>query len=163
MRKPRLLFWALLLVSLALTVYLIVDYQRYMQARKEQSIQLGEQAGIRVAEDLDAQLGAISARAGEYAATIGGIDNEKDLLRSIRLESQRFPLVLGVTVAYQPGAFMDKSRYAPFFNKSMNKFQFVEDSYDYTVPTRLSIRRSALPDSTAASGRASRCSCPSRA
>lgn len=137
MRKPRFLFWALLLVSLALTVYLIVDYQRYMQARKEQSIQLGEQAGIRVAEDLDAQLGAISARAGEYAATIGGIDNEKDLLRSIRLESQRFPLVLGVTVAYQPGAFMDKSRYAPFFNKSMNKFQFVEDSYDYTVPTRL--------------------------
>jgi hypothetical protein len=136
-RKPRFLFGALLIGSLALTVYLIVDYLHYMQARKEQSIQLGEQAGISVAEDLDAQLGAISARAGEYAATIAAIDNEKDLLRSIRLESHRFPLVLGVTVAYQPGAFMDKTRYAPFFNKSINKFQFVEDSYDYTVPTRL--------------------------
>ncbi|MCB1705210.1 MAG: Cache 3/Cache 2 fusion domain-containing protein [Halioglobus sp.] len=136
MRKLKLLYTALLLASLALTTYLVVDYLHYTQERREQSIRLGEEAGHRVAEALDAQLAAIADRAGEYAADIAGIDTEKDLLRSIRQESKRFPLVLGVTVAYEPDAFLGKPLYAPFFNKSLNRFQFVEDSYDYTEPSR---------------------------
>ncbi len=107
---------------------------RYEQARERKSIQLGEQAGIRVAEALDARLTAIAARAGIYAAEIAELDNEAQLLQSIREESQRFPLVLGVTVAFEPGYFSGRDRYAPFFNKSRNEFQFVEESYDYTDP-----------------------------
>lgn len=138
MLKRRLLHGALLLGSLALTLYLLLDYRHYVSAREVQSIQLGEQTGIGVAEVLDAELSAIAERAEVYAAEIAGIDTEKQLLRSIRQESRRFPLVQGVTVAYQPGAFLGKPRYAPFFNTALNKFQFVEDSYDYTDPEHAS-------------------------
>ena len=107
---------------------------RYEQARESQSIQLGEQAGTRVAEALDARLTAIAERAGDYAAEIADLDDEAQLLQSIRDESQRFPLILGVTVAFEPGHFAGRDRYAPFFNKSRNEFQFVEENYDYTDP-----------------------------
>jgi hypothetical protein len=134
LKLQRLLHSALFLCALALTAYLIVDFMRYEQARESESIQLGEQAGTRVAEALDARLSAISARAREYAADIANQDSETLLLQSIRDESQRFPLVLGVTVAFEPGQFAGRARYAPFFNNSRDEFQFVEESYDYTDP-----------------------------
>jgi hypothetical protein len=131
-KNPRLLYSAFILAALALTVYFIADYQQYMQEREDRSIQLGKQAGIRVAEALDLRLNAISERAKTYAAEVASIDNETRLLQSIKDESQRFPLVLGVTVAFEPGSFSGKERYAPFFNRSRSEFQFVEQSYDYT-------------------------------
>jgi len=134
--KNRLFLYGMsVLGALALTVYLISDYQQYKQEREIKSIQLGKQAGIRVANALDSRLNAISERAREYAAAVASIDDEKRLLKSIEEESQRFPLVLGVTVAFEPGRFSGKERYAPFFNKGLNKFQFVESSYDYTDTT----------------------------
>lgn len=132
MKIPGHLFSALILGALALTVYLIVDYTSFMQQREEKSHQLGREAGIRVAQALDAKLLAISDRAGQYAADVASIDNENQLLQSIRDESQRFALVLGVTVAYEPGRFLGRERYAPFFNKSRDEFQFIEQEYDYT-------------------------------
>ncbi len=123
---------ALFLAALALTAYLIADFMRYEQARENASVHLGEQAGHRVAEALDARLNAISARARVYAGEIVDLDSETQLLQSIRDESQRFPLLLGVTVAFEPGQFGGRKHYAPFFNKSRDEFQFVEHSYDYT-------------------------------
>ena len=134
LKNPRLLYGALILGALALSAYLVADYKQYKQEREDESIQLGERAGIRVAEALDSRLNAISERAREYAAEAATIDNETQLLQSIKAESLRFPLVLGVTVAFEPGSFLGKERYAPFFNKSRNEFQFVEASYDYTEP-----------------------------
>ena len=140
MKNPRLLYGALILGALALSAYLVADYKQYEQEREDKSVQVGEQAGIRVAEALDSRLNAISERAREYAAEAATIDNETQLLQSIKAESLRFPLVLGVTVAFEPGSFLDKERYAPFFNKSRNEFQFVEASYDYTEPALATAR-----------------------
>ena len=125
----------LILGALALTVYQVSDYEQYMQEREFKSIQLGKQAGTRVAKALDERLNAISERARKYSAEVAGIDTETLLLKSIKQESRRFPLVLGVTVAFEPGRFSGKERYAPFFNKDLNEFQFVESSYDYTDST----------------------------
>ncbi len=129
------LYGMLVLGALALTLYLISDYEQYKQERESRSIQLGREAGIRVAKALDSRLNAISERAREYAAEVAAMDDETLLLKSIREESLRFPLVLGVTVAFEPGRFSGKERYAPFFNKALNEFQFVEASYDYTDAT----------------------------
>lgn len=135
MKNSRLAYSALFLGALALTAYLYVDLVNYDSQREHKSIALGEQAGIRVAEALDAELNAIAERAGLYAAEIVSTRDEAQLLESIRAESLRFPVVLGVTIAFEPGAFQGRERYAPFFNKSRNEFQFVESSYDYTDPT----------------------------
>jgi len=132
LKHPGLAYGALCLAALTLTAYLIVDFMDYRQAREAKSIELGTQAGVRVAEALDEQLSAIAGRAGEYALEVAAIDSEARLLDSIRQESLRFPLVLGVTVAFEPGKFLGRDRFAPFYNKSRDQFQFVEQSYDYT-------------------------------
>jgi hypothetical protein len=126
---------ALILVTLGaagLTIYSVTDYLRYKQQREQKSIELGQRAGIRVAEALDATLLEISAGAREFSDAVSEVDSEAQLLESIKRESMRFPLVMGVTVAFEPGAFLGKDRYAPFFNKTREEFQFVEETYDYT-------------------------------
>jgi len=116
----------------ALTAYFVVDYLRYNRSREEKSIGLGQEAGIRVSEALDARLSEIAARADQYAAEVADLDSEARLLAGIERESLRFPLLMGVTAAFQPGAFAGKERYAPFFNKARHEVQFVEETYDYT-------------------------------
>ena len=132
MQYPRLALTLPIVAALALTVYFIADYSSYKQDRDQRSIELGKQAGVRVAQALDAQLSAISRRAQTFATQVSTIDTETRLLESITAESLQLPLLLGVTVAFEPGRFLNKDRYAPFFNKSRNEFQFVEDTYDYT-------------------------------
>jgi len=134
LRHASLLHGLLITGAVALTGYLLVDYVNYERDRDQQSIELGREAGVRVADALDAQLSAISERAVRFAAGLGTITDEETLLGSIREESLSLPLLLGVTVAYEPGRFAGKDRFAPFFNKSRDEFQFVEDTYDYTSP-----------------------------
>jgi hypothetical protein len=127
--------FSLVLVTLCaagLTGYSVVDYLHYKRDRERESIELGRQAGIRVADALDATLSEIATRAQQYAAEVAEVDFEAQLLESIKQESLRFALLMGVTVAFEPGAFEGKERYAPFFNKVREEFQFVEDTYDYT-------------------------------
>jgi len=126
---------ALALVTLstaALTLYSVVDYSSYKRKREEKSIELGRQAGIRVAEALDETLSEIATHAHEYAATVADVTSEEELLQSIEQESLRFPLLMGVTVAFEPGGFAGKERFAPFFNKVRGELQLIEDTYDYT-------------------------------
>ncbi|MGE0621893.1 MAG: cache domain-containing protein [Pseudomonadales bacterium] len=134
MNRATLVFLLAIAGALALTVYLAFDYAAYQRDRDERSIELGREAGTRVADALDAQLSAVSARASSFSAAIGAVTDEATLLRLIQEESLAVPLLLGVTVAYEPGRFAGRARYAPFFNKSRDEFQFVEESYDYTSP-----------------------------
>jgi len=132
LKHPGFVFGALLTLFAALTVYLVADLATYSHDREQASIELGKQAGHRVAETLDSILFGITRRAAEYSTEVAAIRSEDKLLASIRTESLELPILLGVTVAFEPGRFLGKERYAPFFNKSRNEFQFVEDSYDYT-------------------------------
>lgn len=119
-------------LAAGLTAYSVGDYLRYKNQREQKSLELGRHAGNRVAEALDATLFAIAARARQYAVEVATVTSEAPLLEGIKRESIRFPLVLGVTVAFEPGAFAGKERYAPFFNKGLREFQLIEESYDYT-------------------------------
>jgi len=132
LRRPSLARALPMLAALALALYLVADYARYQRERDRSSIELGRRAGIRVAEALDARLSAIAEEAESFAGEVAGIGSEERLLEQIRRASLEVPLLLGVTVAFEPGRFRDRDRYAPFFNKSRDEFQFIEDSYDYT-------------------------------
>jgi hypothetical protein len=132
MVRRQLLLLSLILLTLILVVSSVIDYASYRDDREQKSLNIGRLAGEKVAGQLDAIMFAITERADEYAREVAGATNEQALLESIRAESQRFPLVLGVTVAFEPGAFLGKERYAPFFNKELDRFQFVDESYDYT-------------------------------
>lgn len=128
---------ALLVLALgaaALTAYTILDLREYRESRQERSLEVGRHAGVRVAEALDETLVEVSERATEYMNEVRRIGSEGELLESIRKESNRFPLVMGVTVAFEPGAFGGKDLYSPFFNKELEDFQFIEETYDYTSP-----------------------------
>ena len=92
---------------------------------------MGRQAGQRVAQTLDEELFAIAARADTFAKEVATVRGEAALLDLIRSESLTIPMLLGVTVAYEPGVFEGRERYAPFYNKSRDEFQFVAQTYDY--------------------------------
>jgi len=130
--RPRLVSGLLLAGALVLCAHLVFDYTSYQRERDEKSIELGRRAGIRVANALDAELNAIKQNAERFAREVRGVEDEERLLEKIRSASLDLPLLLGVTVAFEPGRFPGRDRYAPFFNKSRNEFQFVEDTYDYT-------------------------------
>ena len=130
--KTRLALCLLSVAAAVLTAVLVHDYLTYKQDRHDRSIELGREAGIRVAEALDGRLSGIATRARRYAGELARMPDESRLLDSIRRESRDLPLLLGVTVAFEPGVYRGKERFAPFFNKRQDKFQFVEDSYDYT-------------------------------
>ena len=118
----------------ALTAYLVADLLHYERERDAKSVELGRQAGVRVAEALDARLSGISRRAERFATGVPEFDDEEELLEAVRAASLEVPLLLGVTVAFEPGRYSDRDRYAPFFNTNRDEFQFVEESYDYTDP-----------------------------
>jgi len=132
LQYPRLLFALAIVGTLALTTHFIADYIDYQRERDERSLDLGKRAGSRVADALDSQLYAISDRAEKFASEVLNIKSEKQLLERIQSESLEIPLLLGVTVAFEPGKYFGRDRYSPFFNKSRNEFQFVEETYDYT-------------------------------
>ncbi len=132
MHRPRLVSALFLAGSLILTLYFAFDYRSYQRERAERSLELGRRAGLRVAAALDAELGAIAERARRFAREVQEIRSEELLLQAIREASLELPLLLGVTVAYEPGRFPGRELFSPFFNKSRNAFQFVEESYDYT-------------------------------
>jgi hypothetical protein len=134
LQRLRLLSGLSIAGTLVVAIALIADLARYRSDREARSLALGREAGVRVAEALDAELSAISLRAEAFVEEVSPIESEALLLEKIRSASLELPLVLGVTVAYEPGAFPGKQRYAPFFNKRRNEFQFVEQSYDYTDP-----------------------------
>lgn len=118
--------------ALALTLSLVFDYQQFQQSRKDQSLEIGRKAGAQVRRELDALISSIVEGAHRYAGQVASFTGERELLASIRAESEKFPLVLGVTVAFEPGMFQARERYAPFYNGKLGEFQFVEKSYDYT-------------------------------
>ncbi|MGH0030576.1 MAG: PDC sensor domain-containing protein [Myxococcota bacterium] len=132
MQRSRIASGLFLLGAIVLTVHFFVDYAGYQREREERSVELGQRAGIRVAEALDAELTAIAEHAAAFAREVRDVRDEQDLLARIRRASLELPLVLGVTVAFEPGRFPGRERFAPFFNKSRDEFQFVEDTYDYT-------------------------------
>ena len=132
MQRSRLVSGLLTVGALILTVQLVIDYASYQRERDEQSIALGRQAGTRVAEALDAELSAVSEHAHRLARELRSVEDESRLLASVRQASLELPLVLGVTVAFEPGRFQGRHRFAPFFNKSRDEFQRVEETYDYT-------------------------------
>jgi hypothetical protein len=132
LKKRQLLLLCCIAAALLATVLLVLDYLRYQQARENQSVEIGTAAGVRVADALDGILFRLSERAARYAVEVVALQSEDELLRSIREESGRFPHILGVTVAFEPGVFQGRDRFAPFFNNQRKEFQFVESSYDYT-------------------------------
>lgn len=131
-KSLRTLFALVVVGAFILTAYLVNDYHHYKSEREAQSLRHGEEAGLKVATQLDAVLQGIAERAELYATSVSGILQPEALLSSIRKESELNPLVLGVTVAFEPGQFAGKERYAPFYNKAKGEFQFVEETYDYT-------------------------------
>ena len=115
---------ALLLAALAgagVATYSVVDYLAYDKSREEESLAVGRTAGIRVAEALDAKPSSRSSR--ERGRLCRPKSPKVDSVTARLLESIREGepalghSLMGVTVAFEPGAFAGKARYAPFFNK----------------------------------------------
>ena len=132
MKRPVAIYLALVVLTILACISLILDFQNYNQTRNQSSLEVGEKAGERVAGILDSLLFSISERAVVYSQEVSRITTEEELLESLKDESLSMKVLLGVTVAFEPGKFLNKERFAPFYNKARDTIQFVENTYDYT-------------------------------
>lgn len=132
MNRYRQFSLLLLVVTLAYTLYSWYDYQSYETDRFEENIRMGETAVENVRVVLDSMIFAIHDHAEKLAPLISTITSENELLELLKKESEAIPQIVGVTMAYEPYMFDEKKElYSPFYNKKLNDFQFVEETYNY--------------------------------
>lgn len=102
---------------------------------------MGENAVEKVRTVLDSMILVIHDHAEKLAPEIANINSENELLELIKKESEDIPQIVGITMAYEPYMFNSGKRlYAPYYNKRLNDFQFIEETYNYR-DTSLSVAK----------------------
>jgi len=77
----------------------------------------------------------------EKAETMGKTFGEREYLPEeieeiIRQTALDNPEIRGVTVCYEPYAFSEEKKlFCPYYDKAASNFIYIEDNYDYTVPS----------------------------
>ncbi len=124
----------LLSLSLLLLGYEIYDYY----AIKYHLEQTGRSTGANSADEISARIDTILQQVmqkGQYLAHLLHDTKhwQKDTLHALLAkESRSFSNILGITAAFEPKLYPNKTLYAPYYDKNKDGFIFIEDVYDYT-------------------------------
>lgn len=87
--------------------------------------------------EISALLGTIEVEAQRVAGLFSANDYSADMVQSlIKQSAGSVPELRGVTACYEPGEGPGEAPlFCPFYTKATGDFLFVEDSYDYSVPS----------------------------
>ncbi len=131
MHVKRILY-ALLIVAAFLSTYFIIEYNGFVNQREARSQSLGNEAIDRLTSQVDSLASNFLSRVAVTKKEILSFNNEKQLFENLERAKSTYPNVHGITVAFEPGFFDGKERFAPFYDYSTDSIIYVEDSYDYT-------------------------------
>lgn len=124
-----------LVASILIAAYFIFEYQQFVQQREEQSQNLGIKAVDQLTKKVDSLAENFLKRVHVTEKEILSFRTEQQLLRNLEIAKTTYPNVHGITVAFEPFAFENKERYAPYFDFSLDSIIYVEEAYDYTDST----------------------------
>lgn len=133
--RLKLLLTVSLVLSVLVASYFIFEYQKFIQQREKQSQNLGIKAVDQLTEKVDSLAENFLKRVHVTEKEILSFRTEQQLLRNLEIAKTTYPNVHGVTVAFEPFAFENKERYAPYFDFSLDSIIYVEEAYDYTDST----------------------------
>lgn len=134
MRAPKNLLLILIVISIGITIYSVLDYRIYLQDRESKSLNVGKEVITNITSEIEKVLVQIEERTRALADTVENNDiRGEDLLQLIENETHAIDQIIGVTVAYEPYLYRDTSRlFAPYYDKNAGKMLFLGQMYDYT-------------------------------
>lgn len=135
MTKRKFLYRSIFLFfSTAGLIWSIIDYNDYITAREEESIHTGQKVVDQISADVNDILISIMDKGNTMADSLTNRDYSRgQLLDLIKKESNSLSQILGITVAFEPFIFEKQVRlFAPYYDKSQEKFIYIENVYDYT-------------------------------
>jgi len=133
--RPKLFLYSLLIISLFCSIYFSVEYNSFIQTREDQSKELGIAAVNRLGQKVDSLAANFLKNVQHTKEEILSFNTEAQLIQNLANAKGVYPNVLGITLAFEPGFFNGKERFAPYYDYSIDSVIYVEDSYDYTDST----------------------------
>lgn len=125
----------LLITSIAISSYFLVEYNSFINQRENRSKTLGTEAANRLTNQVDSLAASFLERVEVTKKEILAFKTEEDLYQNLANAKNTYPNVHGITVAFEPGFFNGKERFSPYYDYSFDSIIFVEESYDYTDTT----------------------------
>ena len=135
MFKNYKLYTIFLVIFSLLLAYAVYDYNWYNKNRQTQAIAKGESIRNETKIILNGALDTIENATSKLAEKLSEKQySKKQIEQIIKQTSIENEFCLGITAAFEPIYINDttKKLYAPFYIKKYDKFEFIENSYDYT-------------------------------
>lgn len=132
----KILYTITAIVALIL-VYTIYDFFTFSRHQNELAFYKGESTSLELKKSIDYELSKVVFSGVELKKIIEKNDfNAPELEKLVKKHAYSLETILGVTVAYKPYAFDEKTKlYSPYFDKNQNKLIDLGLLYDYSDPT----------------------------
>jgi len=130
-------FIFLLGLSLLLTIYFFIEYKNFEKDRNETSIAIGTEAVDLLTLEIDSLVSTFITKAEKTKREIVSFNTEEELINNLRSIKNNYSYIYGVTAAFEPGFFLEKERFAPFYDKARDTLIFIDQVYDYTDTSHL--------------------------
>jgi len=118
-----------------LLAYTVFDYNQYNLDRNNQAIEKGKNLRDVSQVILNTALDSIENATLKVAEKLSKKQySKKEIENILRQSALENDFCLGVTAAFEPIYINDSTKqlYAPYYTKKYNKFEYIEESYDYT-------------------------------
>lgn len=128
-------FLGLLIACLLLISYFLYEYQQFELNREKSSISIGTEGVAVLSLKIDSLVNVFIQRTEQTKREIFAFNTAEDLIANLRSVQDDYNYIYGVTAAFEPGFFLGKERFAPFYDNARDTVIFVEELYDYTDTT----------------------------
>ena len=135
MFKNYKFYTVFLIIFSLLLVYSVIDYKNYNSNRNNQATKKGESLRDHSKDILNPVLDSIENATLKLANQLSEKQySKKEIEKIIKKAALGNTFCLGVTAAFEPIFINDttKQLFAPYYSKKYDKFEYVEESYDYT-------------------------------
>lgn len=121
----------------ATLIFLSYQFFSFSQERNQKVLDKGQETTEALRDQVNTILTKI-AEEGERLADLLGSDtySAEEVERLIRESALSIPEIQGVTACFEPYSFsQDRRLFCPYYNKGEKSYIYVEDSYDYSIPS----------------------------
>ncbi len=120
-----------LLISLLFLIYSIYDFNQYNRIRKQEYLNTGFSKLYEIRDTLNTGLNTIQKVAYDLSDKISNNYHSKnkieEIIKKATLENN---FAMGIVAAFEP---VNGKLFAPYYSKHIDKIDYIEDSYDYTI------------------------------
>ena len=133
----RKILYAIATLVTLLVVYLAYNYFQFSASQKKLAFSEGTRISSKLRENVNDVLTTVMSEGQSLKTVLENQELSPTELDSIIIRrSKKLDAILGITVAYEPYAFLqNKKLYAPYYDKNQDQILRIGKLYDYTDKT----------------------------